>query len=434
MHHSVWSDTAKMPSFSALKEDKKTDVLIIGGGICGILCAYFLDKAGVDYILVEGKKIASGITKNTTAKITSQHGLIYADLIKHAGEEKARQYLEANEAALRQYEALCHNLDCNFEKKNAFTYSLESRAKIEAEVEAAHRLGFEAKFIEKIPLPLSVKGAICFENQAQFHPLQFLAAIAKDLHIYENTFIRDLTPSSALADGAKIQFKKAIIATHFPFLNKHGGYFLKLYQHRSYVTAYENAGEVDGMYVDEADSGLSFRSFDGLLLLGGSGHRTGKKTGAWQALDAFAKKHYPKSKIKYQWATQDCMTLDGVPYIGKYAKHADNLFVATGFQKWGMTSSMVAATLLCDMVQDKQNDLAPLFSPQRSMLKPQLFINSVESAVNLLKPKAPRCPHLGCTLSWNRAEHTWDCPCHGSRFEKDGTLIDNPATGNANIQ
>ncbi len=267
MHHSVWSDTVKLPSFSALKEDKKTDVLIIGGGMCGILCAYFLQKAGVDYILVEGKKIASGITKNSTAKITSQHGLIYADLVKKAGKEKAKQYIEANEAAVRQYEKFCQTMDCDFETKNAYTYSLTSRKKIEAEVRAVESLGVSAAFCEDVPLPLSVKGAVCFPAQAQFHPLKFLAEITKDLQIYENTFVREIGKTAVITQNAKIHAKKIIIATHFPFLNKHGGYFLKLYQHRSYVSAYENAQSVDGMYVDEADSGLSFRNFGNLLLL-----------------------------------------------------------------------------------------------------------------------------------------------------------------------
>ena len=208
--------------------------------------------------------------------------------------------------------------------------------------------------------------------------------------------------------------KKIIIATHFPFINKHGCYFLKMYQHRSYVLALENAQDTGGMYIDAAQKGLSFRNSGDLLLLGGGSHRTGKKGGNWQEL----------------WATQDCMTLDGVPYIGPYSAGTQDLFVATGFNKWGMTSSMAAAMLLCDMVQGKQNPFAEVFSPSRSILRPQLAINGLEAAVNLLTPAKKRCPHLGCALKWNPYERTWDCPCHGSRFTKNGRLIDNPATGN----
>lgn len=183
------------------------------------------------------------------------------------------------------------------------------------------------------------------------------------------------------------------------------------------------------MYVDEAEKGLSFRNYGELLLLGGGDHRTGKGGGNWDELRRFAAKQYPSAQEQYAWATQDCMTLDSVPYIGHYSKHTPNLYVATGFNKWGMTSSMVSAMILTDLVLDKQNEFAPVFSPHRSMLKTQLLINGAEAVANLLSPNQKRCPHMGCALKWNSPEHTWDCPCHGSRFEQDGTLIDNPATG-----
>ncbi|MEG2916068.1 MAG: FAD-dependent oxidoreductase, partial [Oscillospiraceae bacterium] len=176
-------------------------------------------------------------------------------------------------------------------------------------------------------------------------------------------------------------------------------------------------------------NGMSFRNYKDLLLVGGGDHRTGKTGGNWEELRRFAKQHFPKAQEKYAWATQDCMTLDSVPYIGNYSKHTPNLFVATGFNKWGMTSSMVSAMILSDMVQGKKNEYAQVFSPSRSMMKPQLFINGFEATTNLLTISKRRCPHLGCALKWNKAEHSWDCPCHGSRFNKDGNLIDNPATG-----
>jgi glycine/D-amino acid oxidase-like deaminating enzyme len=209
--------------------------------------------------------------------------------------------------------------------------------------------------------------------------------------------------------------------------NKHGAYFLKMYQSRSYVLALENAGSVDGMYVD-GNGGLSFRQYGDLLLLGGGGHRTGKPGGGWAALEDFVKRYYPGAKERFRWATQDCMTLDGLPYIGRYSKHTPNLYVATGFNKWGMTSSMVAADLLGDLVQGRENACADLFSPSRSILRPQLACNALEAAKSLLTFSKPRCPHMGCALHWNPQEHSWDCPCHGSRFTQTGKLQDNPAT------
>lgn len=402
--------------------------------MAGVLCAYMLDKAGVDYTLVEASEVCSGITKNTTAKITSQHGLIYSKLIKEFNLEFAKKYLEINEQAIKSYRELCKNIDCDFEEKDSFVYSLNSRRKIENELEALEKIGFKAEFTDRLPLPFSVEGAVKFSHQAQFNPLKFISAISKDLNIYEHTPIRELIGTVAVTDFGKIKAKKIIVATHFPFLNKHGSYFIKMYQHRSYVIALENAQNVDGMYIDEEQTGLSFRNHNNLLLLGGGSHRTGKKGGNWQELRNFAKEYYPDSKEKYHWATQDCLTLDSVAYIGNYSAKTPNLYVASGFNKWGMTSSMVSAMILCALVQEKENIYADIFSPSRTILRPQLVENMFEALVNLLTPTARRCPHLGCALKWNKYEHTWDCPCHGSRFEENGKLIDNPATNNLNLK
>ena len=425
---SIWSDSVEFPSFEQLKKDIKPDVLIIGGGITGILCAYMLKQAGIDYILVEADRLCSGITKNTTAKISIQHGLIYHKLVKRFGLEKARMYLDANEAALQEYQRLCKSMDCHFETKDNFVYSLNSQRKLEHELHALNQLGYAADYVEELPLPLSNAGAVRFENQAQFHPLKFLAEISKGLSIYEHTKVKELMPNTALTEHGRITTQNIIVTTHFPFLNKHGSYFLKMYQHRSYVIAYENAMNVNGMYVDEADKGLSFRNYDKYLLIGGGDHRTGKNGGNWKEISEFAKAHYPDARARYYWATQDCMTLDEVPYIGTYSKKTENLYVATGFNKWGMTSAMVAAMLLRDILTKKECSYAPVFSPSRTVLRTQLFINAFEATTNLLTPTTKRCPHLGCALKWNPQERSWDCPCHGSRFTEKGKLIDNPAT------
>lgn len=430
---SVWSDHSNIPQFPQLHKDIKTEVLIIGGGMCGILCAYFLEQKGIDYVLVEGERIGQGITKNTTAKVTSQHGLIYDKLIKNAGIEKAKMYLQSNEDALSKYRELCQNIKCDFEQKDAYTYSLSDRKQLEDEVKAVNVLGLKAELVDKLPLPFETKGAIKVGNQAQFNPLLFLSKIVKGLKIYENTFIRDIKDHTAIADDVKITANKIIVATHFPLINRHGSYFLKMYQHRSYVISLENAPKVNGMYVDEAQKGMSFRNYEDLLLIGGGDHRTGKSGGNWQELRDFAKKHYPEATEKYAWATQDCMSLDGIPYIGHYSKQTPQMYVATGFNKWGMTSSMVAAIILSDIVMGKDNEWRQVYSPHRSMLKPQLFMNGVEAVSNLLTPTMKRCPHMGCALKWNKIERTWDCPCHGSRFDNKGQLIDNPAKHNAKV-
>jgi len=423
---SLWRKTVDMPRFDALERDVNTDVLIIGGGMTGVLCAYMLKQAGVDCILVEADRLCSGVTGETTAKITAQHGLLYHKLVQRFGAGRAGLYLRANQEAVEQYRKLCRHVDCEFQQQDNYVYS-HSPDRLEREREALQMLGASAELVHSTPLPFPVAGAVCFREQGQFHPLKFAAGLVPGLPIYEHTKVLELKPGEAVCHGGRVRAQRMIVATHFPVLNKHGGYFLKLHQHRSYVLALKHAPDFEGMYVDEAQNGLSFRRYGELLLLGGGGHRTGKQGGGWRELESFARRHWPKARVAARWATQDCMTLDDMPYIGRYSASVRGLYVATGFNKWGMTSAMVAAQVLTDLMQEKNNPCEQLFSPSRSILHPQLAANAVQSVVGLLTP-GPRCPHMGCVLKYNREEHSWDCPCHGSRFTREGELINNPAT------
>ncbi len=417
-----------------MEGDIKTDVLVVGGGLAGLLCAWKLKQQGIDCVLIEADRVMRGVSRNTTAKITSQHGLVYHKLLHRFGAEITRAYFDANENAIAQYAKMAQKIDCNFERKNNYIYALDSNEKIERELAALEKLSIRAQFAKDLPIPLAVRGAVCFENQAQFDPLKFAAGLLPDLTVFEHTPAREFAPNTVTTERGKITASKIIMATHFPLMNKHGGYFLKMYQQRSYVIALRNAADVDGMYLDAAEKGLSFRNFGNLLLLGGGGHRTGKQGGCWNELENFSKIHYPAARRLCRWAAQDCMTLDEMPYIGRYSRGTTDLYVATGFNKWGMTTSMVAADVLTDMVMGRRNAFEAVFDPSRSMLRPQLLVNAAESTLNLLIPTKPRCPHLGCALKWNPQEHSWDCSCHGSRFTKGGVLLDGPATGNANIK
>ena len=427
---SIWRESARLPQYPQLKGDISTDVLVIGGGMAGLLCAYQLMKAGVDCIVAERKRIASGVTQNTTAKLTSQHGLIYSRLDKQFGLEAAGLYLRANEEALSEYRGLGADIPCDFSEQSHTVYSRQGVQNLEDELAVLSRLNYPAELVGELPLPFPTVGGVRFPHQAQFHPLKFLSGIVRDLTIFENTPVQSLSKTEAVTAHGRIHANAVIVATHFPFLNKHGSYFLKLYQQRSYVLALENAPIPDGMYLDAQENGLSLRSWGNTLLLGGGGHRTGKQGGGWAKLEAFVQAHYPDAKILSRWATQDCMSLDGMPYIGQYSASTPNLYVATGFNKWGMTTSMAAARILTDQICGKENPYSVLFSPSRSILHRQLGVNALEATVNLLTPTRKRCPHLGCALKWNSQEHSWDCPCHGSRFSEDGQLLDNLATGN----
>ncbi len=432
---SVWFEGIDKPEFDALNGDCETDVLIIGGGLAGILCAYMLEKNGIDYILIEADKICCGVTADTTAKVTAQHALIYDKIIRKYGLSYAHEYYRLNSEAVSTFRDLCKKFDCGFETKSAYVYSLEENDDIENEIDAYRAIGIPFEAVAKTSLPFKIHKAIRLDNQGQINPLELLYKISVNLNIKENTKLINLSNNFAETNRGMIKYRRAVFTTHFPILNKHGLFSLKMYQERSYVIALENAQDVDGMYIDAGGKGLSFRNYDNLLLLGGGSHRTGKKGGNYKELINFAKSHYPDATIKTQYATQDCITLDGMPYIGRYSKNTPDLFVATGFNKWGFTTSMVAAEILCDMLKNNKSfdEENQLFSPSRSIFHPQLAVNVFETFVNFISPTVPRCPHLGCALRYNKDEHSWDCPCHGSRFTKDGKLINNPATDDKNF-
>lgn len=426
---SVWSAAVngRENRRHALSGDRKTEVLIVGAGLAGLLTAWRLKQAGVPCLVVEARTVGSGVSKNTTAKMTAQHGLIYADLIQRFGVEKTRLYYTANIQAIEAYRTLAGQFPCDLEERTAYVYTMNDRAKLEREADAYRKLGIGACMEESPQLPFKTMGAIGMEKQAQFHPMKLLTALSDCLEILENTFVRRIDGSHAITDKGCIHANHIVLATHFPLVNIPGLYFLKLYQHRSYVVALEGVPLPGGMYVDERQEGHSFRSYGDLLLIGGGDHKTGKRGGGYTELAGLAVKAYPGAKMKYRWAAQDCMTLDGIPYIGRHRLGKERLYVATGFNKWGMTGSMVASGLLCDLITKGKSELEELYSPRRSIWTKQLAVNIGSAAAGLFAPDGPRCTHMGCKLHKNHAEGTWDCSCHGSRFDDGGHVVDNPA-------
>lgn len=428
---SIWLDNTNAPSFTALNGDRRADVVVIGGGIAGILTAYELKKRGVDSVLLEKERICSHTTGHTTGKITAGQGLIYHKLIERYGKNVAEGVFLANTRAVNDLCTLAGSFECGFEEKDNYVYSIVDREKIEREVGALLKIGASADFSERVDLPFSVAGAVRLRKQGQFNPVAFLYALASGLEIYENSFVKAVKGRRVICDSGSIEADQILIATHFPFINTRGLYSAKLYQSRSYVLAFKGAPLPDGMYVDEDEGGLSFRSYEEYLLLGGGGHRTGKNGGCFSTVREAKEKYYPEAEEKYAFAAQDCMSLDGIPYVGRYSPTLPNVYVATGFNKWGMCGGALAASLLCDEICGIKNEFSELFSPRRSLLHPQLLVNAAETVGGLLFPTTKRCAHLGCALHWNKAEHSWDCSCHGSRFDSRGRVIDNPSQKNA---
>lgn len=424
---SIWNKTVDMPIFLRQNGDIETDVLVIGGGISGVLCAHALKERGIDTLLVEGRNIGGGTTGGTTAVVTAQHGEIYSKIIKYYGENTARLYYEANMEGFKKYRKLAEKYNFDFEEKPSYIYSLAKNKSLEKEASIVRGFGGDAQYTESMGLPFETAAGVRFAPAAQMHPLKLLRAISKGLNIRENTWVKDIKGTTAYTDTGKIRANKIVVAAHYPFLSMKGGFPLKLYQKRSFVIALRNVQAPDGMFASIEERGIYLRSYRKTLIVGGGDLRTGTGNDGFNIVRRFIAENFPAAYERAAWAAQDCMSLDGIPYIGRYSKNMDNVFVITGFNEWGMTSAMVASDIIADMICGVKNRFTEVFYPGRAMQKKQLAVNINETLKNFLKPSRNRCTHMGCVLHRNYAEKTWDCPCHGSRFNKNGEVVDNPA-------
>lgn len=492
--NSLWLDSVKTNKFSSLDSDIETDICIIGAGVFGLNCAYYLSKLGFKVAVLEKDGIGEKTTGHTTAKITSQHSLFYDYLINSYGKKFASDYLEANENAIKNIKQIIDvkKIKCDFAYQNSYVYTTK-KSELEAikkEVKAVESLGFPCEFVTKTGLPFEIEGAICFKKQAQFHPLKYLYGLCDSISshggkIYTNTVVtgveKDLDSTYFVSTNTNtVRSKFVIVATHYPFINFPGLYFLKMYQSTSYIIAVDTKKTLfNGMYINDTSPIFSYRTvkYQGkdLLLIGGGDHKTGQPScyqDTYGILEQEARKFYPNCEVLYRWNTRDCISLDKIPYIGSYSASMPGIFVGTGFKKWGMTLSNVAANVIVDSIRGKENKYAYLFEPSR--LKPiknrdemknvlvqsanSLVLDKFKSAnmsfdeiqnnsgsiIEINKEKIgvyknpegkiyavkPICTHLGCLLSWNDVDKTWDCPCHGSRFDYQGKNIYDPAFKN----
>jgi glycine/D-amino acid oxidase-like deaminating enzyme/nitrite reductase/ring-hydroxylating ferredoxin subunit len=461
-------------------------VAVLGAGITGTTLALLLKRAGVKVALLEAGRVGHGVTGYTTAKLTSLHGLSYLKLASSFGEQGARIYGEANEAGLARVAGFVEELeiDCDFERRPAFTYteSREELGRMEAEVALATRLGLPASYTETTDLPFDVAGAVRFDEQAQFHPVKYLAALASLIpgdgsHLFEQTRalgVDDGKPCSVETTRGTVRAGHVVVSTHMPILDR-GLFFARMHPERSYVLGLRTQGSVPkGMYISTERPAHSIRSHPAgggeLVLVGGEGHKTGQSDAVnrFRSLESFARERFDVRGIDYHWATQDNMPVDGMPFVGKLWPFSERVLTATGYRKWGLAMGTAAAMLLCDRISGRPNDWTRTFDSMR--------IKPLASAGELVKENAnvalcffgdrltrrlsasdPRpgegkivrsglrqlavyrddagklhslsaaCTHLGCLVRWNGAEKTWDCPCHGSRFSYDGEVVQGPA-------
>lgn len=493
---SYWIESISQKDYPTLQKDIKVDIAIIGGGIAGISTAYMLSQHGINVAVFEARKILQSTSGYTTAKITSQHGLIYHKIKNQLSEELAEQYATANETAIHMIKKISkeNQIECNYTSQSAYIYTLQDKyiEKIQEETKTAEALGIKASYLETIPLDIPSKAAIRFDDQAQFHPRKFLIPLAENIiknggQIYEHSRITNLEEKDSFTlitnQNKKIKADKIIIASHYPCLNKSGFYFSRIYSERSYVIAIKAKQQYPGgMYITAENPGRSLRNQKtkngDLILIGGEHHKTGQgeeTTLHYEKLIDFANKLYTVEDIPYHWSTEDCMTLDDLPYVGQLTSKTPNLYVTTGYGKWGMTNSIASAILLKNLILDGRSPWEDVYSPTRKISASSVgtFItqntnvakNFVEGKL-VSKPKEIQlnfdegkvidwegqnigvykdkegkihivdstCTHLGCELKWNSAERTWDCPCHGSRFTYDGEVIKGPAVDSINIK
>ncbi|MFB5663884.1 FAD-dependent oxidoreductase [Alteribacillus sp. HJP-4] len=487
---SYWRETNKFNRFPSLKEEIKSEIAIVGGGITGLMTAYRLALHGAKPVVLEASSLTNGTTGHTTAKITAQHGQIYDELIGTFGEGRARQYYESNIKAKEYVEKIVNEnrIDCDFQLQDAWLYTetIKGKQQLLKEKQAYDKLGIKSELKHECPLPFPVEAALKMPDQAQFHPIKFLTWIVQKLEaagvrIFENTPVLHLEkgdPVKIITKGpGSVLAEKVIVTSHFPFDDLKGFYFSRLHPERSYAIAVRTEAPLpDGMFLSVGQPSRSFRwtSSNGekLALIGGENHKTGKGPNTmdhFEALKGFAGKHFGIQSIESRWSAQDLTTLDKVPYVGRMTAGDNHIFVATGFNKWGMTNSVNAAMLLSDIVSAKYNRYEELYDPGRnaSLKSSGTFVKeNTDVAVQFVKTHAERgnksvedvepgegavvnldgrragayrthegdlqlidttCTHMGCEVEWNEAETSWDCPCHGSRFTTKGEVLEGPA-------
>ncbi|MYL29452.1 FAD-dependent oxidoreductase [Halobacillus halophilus] len=486
----LWREDTSLSSYEPLKEDTSAEVAVIGGGITGITTAYLLAKTGRKVVLLEADRLINGTSGHTTAKVTAQHGLIYHELIKHFGEEQASLYYQAQTKALHTMKEWVdkYNISCDWAQEDAclFATTLKGSLKLEKEYEAYEKLDIPGGTGHALPFSLDAEKTLHMKDQARFHPVKYLKALAEEFvnlggEIYEQTKAVDITEKDRLevktGSGHTVSCEKLVSCSHFPFYDGKGLYFSRMYAERSYVIAVEPEQEVpEGMYlsIDEPKRSIRTADYDGkkVLIIGGESHKTGQGVDTsfhYRALEEFAAVTFGVRKKLFQWSAQDLTTLDKVPYIGPITRRNDRIFIATGFRKWGMTNGTLAAQLITEYVCGETSLFHDLFKPSRFKSDPSMkqFISQnfdvashlVEGKVELVEDTPNRlqkgegmvvqwkgqragafrdddgqlhvvdttCTHLGCEVEWNSAEHSWDCPCHGSRFSYDGSVMEGPA-------
>ena len=490
VHESYWVDSVEGPRYPAAKGVLSFDVLVVGGGIAGLTAALLLKRAGKRVGLIEANKIAHGVSGYTTAKVSAGHGLLYSQITKSLGSDAARTYGESNQAAIGMISSLINDLgiDCDWEPADNYIYSEspDQIAPLKQEADAASAVGLPAAFTTENTLPFPIAGAVKWTDQAQFHPRKYFVALAEAVEgdgssVFEDTAATELkegTPCVVGTPDATISADKVILATHFPTFDR-GLYFAKVHPYRAYVVTAKISKDQapEGMWISSTSPTRSVRTTPyengRLLIVTGEGHKTGHEPDTerrYAALEEWTRSRFDIDSFEYRWSTQDNQSVDHVPYVGRLTRGSEHVFTATGFAGWGMTNGTMSAMLLADLVRGIDNAWSDLYDSNRlnpsasakefvqenASVAVRFFgdrLKSISKSVEQVpdgegdvvtvgtksvavhkdeggdvRAVSARCTHLGCIVAWNRAEKSWDCPCHGSRFTTDGEVLQGPAT------
>jgi glycine/D-amino acid oxidase-like deaminating enzyme/nitrite reductase/ring-hydroxylating ferredoxin subunit len=493
---SLWMQTTQAPPRPALSGEREYDVAVVGAGITGLTVAVLLKRAGMRVAVLEMGEVGQGVTGFTTAKITSLHQLVYAELLDRHGEETARVYGAANQAAIAQIAELVdtYGIDCAFERRDAVTWASDEdqAGRVRREGKIARRLGLPARVTAEVDLPFDVRAAVVFDDQAQFHPREYLLGLAAVVDgdgsdVYQHSRVVSLRPGTPVRltvagatperAGGVVLARDVVLATGLPFFDV-GGFFARAHPKRSYLLSAVAEGPVpQSMSISAGSPSRSLRVYDRdgrrRLLVGGESHRPGASPDErvhWERLEGWARDHFALGAVDHRWSAHDYTPVDGVPYAGRLTPLSRHLWTATGYRKWGMTNGTAAAMIIAGGLAGQRHPWAKAFDAQRLTVSASArsFIEENagvgwhfvadrlrhpgraavddladgEGAVvrvdgralavsrdgDRLRAVSAVCTHLGCHVAWNRAERSWDCPCHGSRFDPDGTVIQGPAT------
>ncbi len=448
--HPIWL-MGDVPGYTPLRGRQKAEAVVVGGGLCGVTTAYLLAQGGLDVVLLEAGKLGYGASGHTMAKVTVQHGLIYSRLKKHWSRDIAQAYATCQAGALQAMAGLVEKLhiNCGWTWQDASLAALnqEEEALLALEEEAAQEAGLSASLKSGGDCPISVRKLLTTPAQAMFDPYAYLTALAGAFssmggRIYEDSRVRAVNTQSVSTETGSVHAPFVVIATHFPIINFPGWFFLRARQQRSHVIALTDTAAFQGMYLHIGENGFSIRRHDNLTIYGACDYACGTQTEVdhEELLRRKAAEAFPDSKPLTSWHGQDLLSADGLPYIGPYSRRTPNHFVAAGFSKWGMTNSMAAAQSISARILGEPLPESEIFSPARTVrhgalpVLSTLALTTGKYVSGLPRKNAPRCPHMGCKLKYVQATASWDCPCHGSRFDSIGRVINGPAVRPAIIR